>query len=115
MAGGISRTGTSAMMVLAIPVVVYLTAMREKDTPRKGPKKDPEVTKASVDGRLKAGFRSDHLFRMVNNRMKPMVPATTLICEEVKGSASCIPYLLKTSPIACPAAAPKPNKIPLGE
>jgi len=40
-AGGIIKTGTIAMIVEAIPVEVFLIANKEKETPRKGPKKDP--------------------------------------------------------------------------
>ena len=42
-AGAMIRTGTIAMMVDAIPVWVWATARSEKETPRKGPKKDPRA------------------------------------------------------------------------
>ena len=43
MEGGMINTGTMAMMVDAMPVLVYLIARSEKETPRKGPKNEPVV------------------------------------------------------------------------
>lgn len=40
-AGGMIKTGTMAIIVDATPVVVYLMANNENDTPRNGPKKAP--------------------------------------------------------------------------
>ena len=41
MEGGMMSTGTMAMIVEAMPVLVSCTARSEKDTPRKGPKNAP--------------------------------------------------------------------------
>ncbi len=38
---GMIMMGTVAIIVEAIPVGAYFTAISENETPRKGPKKDP--------------------------------------------------------------------------
>lgn len=43
MDGGIINTGTIAISVAAIPVCVYLMAINENETPRKGPKNEPRA------------------------------------------------------------------------
>ena len=78
-------TGTIAMIVDAIPVLVSCTASSEKETPRKGPKKAPiESWKTALW--LEIAFQvSRHLPRMVNRMANPVIPAITRICADAKG------------------------------
>jgi len=47
-AGGMIRIGTMDMMVAAIPVFVSFTARREREMPRKVPKKAPMAVHPSA-------------------------------------------------------------------
>ena len=46
-AKGMIRTGGRAMIVDAIPILACLTAKRENETPKNGPKKAPSEEKAA--------------------------------------------------------------------
>ena len=85
-AGGIIRTGTNAIMVDAIPVFVYCTASKEKETPRKGPKKEP-ILIAVIPDLLENAFRTfAHRSRIVTSTVNPIIPAINLICVAANGS-----------------------------
>ncbi len=106
------RIGTIAMMVDAIPAEVYFIAIRENDTPRKGPKKDPVVMAVIPFRSFRAAKTVFHLPERVMISMKPIMPVMILIWVDGKGLYSFIPYLLNTMPSACPNAPKKAKRIP---
>lgn len=75
-----------AMMVDAIPVAVFCTAIREEETPRKGPNVAPSNIKAMA-GRFPVALpTASHRLKKLMSMAKPIMPAMTLICVAEKGS-----------------------------
>ena len=85
-AGGMMSTGTMAMMVAAMPARVFWTASKEKETPRKGPKRDPREIIRMACRLCKAPIILGHqrITRIIIKN--PIMPAMTLIWEEAKAS-----------------------------
>ncbi len=79
MAGGMISTGTMDIMVAAMPVLVYWIAINERETPRKGPKKEPMLSWVMAALLWKAFITGLHQPIMVYNRIKPPSPAMDLI------------------------------------
>ena len=76
--------GTMAMMVEATPVVAYFTAMREKETPRNGPKTEPIAAPVIPERLLKAFLIRFPFRRAMMMIAKPIMPAMILICVAAK-------------------------------
>ncbi len=67
------------IMVEAMPVAVYCTARREKETPRKGPKNAPRAILDKAFGCLNDFAARGHNLITVKMTEKPAIPAMTLI------------------------------------
>lgn len=77
-------TGLMDIIVDAIPTCVYFTAINENDTPRKGPKTEPENTPAIAFLSVTA-LATLLQRRIIENRIiNPANPAKTRICEAAK-------------------------------
>ena len=79
------RIGTIAIIVEAIPAEVYFTAIREKDTPRKGPKNDPIVIAFIPCAFCNAERTVFHRPEIDIIRINPTMPVIIRICVEGKG------------------------------
>jgi len=78
------RTGTKAMMVDAIPVWVCCTASNEKETPRKGPKTDPNNMFFMAGRMVNVSKTIPHFFIPVTTMAKPTMPVMVRIWVEAK-------------------------------
>lgn len=82
---GIISIGEREVMVDTIPVAVYWTAIREKDTPTNGPKKAPMDISPIALRFLKAPLSSGHFFWSVINMVNPTIAAISLIWVAANG------------------------------
>ena len=73
------RTGTIAIRVEAIAVVVYFIDRRDNETPRKGPKKAPIDIPVIANLFFRAFITFLQYPEIVKITVKPAMPAITLI------------------------------------
>ena len=78
-------TGTIAIMVEAMPAFVYVIETREKDTPKKGPKKAPVAIPFIAAQCLVAWTTLGQRFMKVIKIENPIIPAIIRIWVEAKG------------------------------
>ena len=110
--GAMISTGTMAMIVAAIPVAVCLTARRENETPRNGPKKAPSVIGPIALASRRAMPTLLQNPMIVTTTRNHATPAIMRICVAAKASRPCMPYLLSTRPTDWPTAPPKAARTP---
>src|SRR5574344_1368523 len=97
MAKGIIIMGVSAIKVEAMPLAVYCTAIKEKETPKKGPKIVPIKTERLALLSLTAGLRALSCrvtVRIIRNERAPVI---ILISPAAKG------IILLTCSLQCSA------------
>ena len=88
--GAIIRTGVSAIKVEAIPVSVYWTAARDRDTPITGPKRVVSVAKATPLFSLKIPLKLERSLCRAIQQMNPAPPIIARIIVEANGSMGSI-------------------------